>query len=372
MKRALLTATVQSHICQFHKPLIEILKKNGYEIHVAARNNLAEKNGLKLDFADKIFDVPFERSPFSLKNIKAYRELKKIIASEKYEIISCNTPVGGLITRIAAASKRKNGTKVFYTAHGFHFYKGAPLKSWLFYYPVEWVCSFITDVLITINEEDYCFAKKRFVCKVERIHGVGVDPERYSPCTTEEKYELKKELGFEENEKLLLCVGELLTNKNQGMLINAMKLIVKEIPTVKAIFAGNGPERERLENKAKKNGLDKNVKFLGYCTNLEKYQKAADISVSCSIREGLGLNLIEAMFSGNPVVATSNRGHDELVIPEINGFLVKVGETEKLAEKILFILNNLDVAEKMGEAGLKESKKYSTTEVKKELEMIYF
>lgn len=371
MKKVLLTATVQSHICQFHKPLVEVLKKNGYEIHVAAKDNLAEKNGLKLDFADKVFGVPFERSPFSPKNIKAYRVLKKIIDSEKYDIISCNTPVGGLLTRIAAAGKRKKGTKVFYTAHGFHFYKGAPKKNWLLYYPVEKFCSLFTDVLITINEEDFCFAKEKFGCKVERIHGVGVDPERYFPCDEKEKAELKKELGFEENEKLILCVGELLPNKNQTMLIDAMETVTEKIPEAKVLFAGNGPERENLEARVRENKLESNVVFLGYCTVLEKYQKISDLSSSCSIREGLGLNLIEAMLSGNPVVATSNRGHDELVVPEENGYIVKIGETEKLADKIIKVLEDPENSERMGKNGIKIGMKYSTPEVKKELEKIY-
>ena len=92
--KVLLTATVQSHICQFHKPLVEVLHRHGYEIHVAARDNLAEKNGLKLDFVDKVYNVPFARSPKSKDNLRAYKELKGIIEKEHYEIIHCNTPNG--------------------------------------------------------------------------------------------------------------------------------------------------------------------------------------------------------------------------------------------------------------------------------------
>ena len=153
-KKVLLTATVQSHICQFHKPLVQMLHDCGYQVHAAARNNLAEKNGLKLDFVDKVFDVPFSRSPKSADNIKAYKQLKKIIDSEGYEIIHCNTPMGGIVTRLAARKARKNGTVVIYTAHGFHFYKGAPKKNWIFFYPVEKLFSRLTDKLITITQEE--------------------------------------------------------------------------------------------------------------------------------------------------------------------------------------------------------------------------
>ena len=118
MKKVLLTATVQSHIAQFHLPLIEMLKKNGYTVHIAAKDNLSEKNGLKIIGADKIFDIPFERSPIRINNIKAYNKIKKLIKENHYDVIHCNTPMGGIITRLAAKNTRKNGTKVIYTAHG--------------------------------------------------------------------------------------------------------------------------------------------------------------------------------------------------------------------------------------------------------------
>lgn len=153
--KVLLTATVQSHICQFHKPLAEVLHEHGCEVHVAARDNLAEKNGLKLDFVDKVFNVPFARSPKSLDNIKAYRQLKKIIDEGGYDVIHCNTPMGGVVTRLAARKARKKGTKVFYTAYGFHFYQGAPKKNWIVFYPIEKFFSRLTDKLITITAEDY-------------------------------------------------------------------------------------------------------------------------------------------------------------------------------------------------------------------------
>lgn len=126
--KVLLVATVQSHICQFHKPLVNMLHEHGVEVHVAARNNLAEKNGLALDFVEKVFDIPFARSPKSKNNIIAYKQLKKIIDEGHYDVVHCNTPMGGIVTRLAARNARKHGTKVYYTAHGFHFYKGAPKK----------------------------------------------------------------------------------------------------------------------------------------------------------------------------------------------------------------------------------------------------
>ena len=137
MKKVLLVATVQSHICQFHKALVEVLHEQNIEVHVAARDNLAEKNGMKLDFVEKVFNVPFSRSPKSLDNLKAYKQLKRIIDTNGYDVIHCNTPMGGIVTRLAAQKARKKGTTLIYTAHGFHFYEGAPKKNWLVFYPIE-------------------------------------------------------------------------------------------------------------------------------------------------------------------------------------------------------------------------------------------
>lgn len=371
--KILLTATVQSHICQFHRPLVEMLREHGdCEIHVAARNNLAEKNGLKLDFVDQVFDVPFERSPFDPKNIRAYRELKRILAENQYDFIHCNTPVGGVVTRLAARSLRKKGTKVFYTAHGFHFYEGAPKKNWLTYYPVERMLAGKTDKLITINEEDFRLAENKFSCRAEHIHGVGVNASRYCPVTPEEAAELKARYGFAPEDRLLLCVGELLPNKNQQQVIRAMPAILSRVPEAKLLLAGNGSNRPALEELTASLGLEEHVTFLGYCTVLQDYQRFIDVGVSCSIREGLGVNLIEAMLNRNPVVATRNRGHNELVTDGENGYLVDVGDVDGLCDKIAELLEDPVRMTAMGERGYEIAQKYTTESVKKELQKIYF
>ena len=373
MKKILLTATVQSHICQFHKPLVQMLRENGdFEIHVAARDNLGEKNGLKLDFVDKVYNVPFERSPFNPKNIKAHRELKRIIDQNGYDFIHCNTPVGGVVTRLAARKARKKGAKVFYTAHGFHFYQGASKKNWLTYYPVERMLARRTDKLITINEEDFLLADTRFACKAERIHGVGVDTSRYFTVSAEEAAALKIQYGFSEEDRLILCVGELLPNKNQKQIIRSMPTIIREVPTAKLLLAGNGSNRENLEALVTELGLEEHVTFLGYCTVLQDYQRFVDVGVSCSIREGLGVNLIEAMLNRNPVVGTRNRGHNELIREGENGYLVDVGDTDSLAQAVIRLLLDPALRQKLGERGSEIAQGYSVTRVKDELKEIYF
>ncbi len=371
MKKVLLTATVQSHICQFHKPLVEVLHKHGCEIHVAAKDNLAEKNGLKLDFVDKVYNVPFSRSPKSTDNIKAYKELKKIIEAENYDVIHCNTPMGGIVTRLAAKKARKNGTKVFYTAHGFHFYNGASKKNWIVFYPIEKHFAKLTDTLITINREDYKLASKKFKTNVEYIHGVGVNEERYYPVNDEEKLKIRKELGFTKNQKILLCVGELLPNKNQKMAINMMSKLVKDFPNSVLLIAGNGPEKENLEKQISELGLQNNVKMLGYCTCLEKYQRITDVSVSCSKREGLPLNIVEAMLTKNPVVATKNRGHCELIEDGRTGFIVNIDDIDSMYNNILSLLADKHKCDKIGDNAREFTLNYGFISVKNDLKQIY-
>lgn len=373
MKKILITATVQSHICQFHKPLVKMLREQGdFEIHVAARNNLGEKNGLKLDFVDRVFDVPFQRSPFSLKNWKAYRQLKKIIDENGYDYIHCNTPVGGMLTRMAARKHRKRGTRVLYTAHGFHFYEGAPKQNWLIYYPIERMMANLTDTLITINAEDFALAQKKFSCPVARIHGVGVSDERYHAVDTAQRGQLREKLGFTPNERLILCVGELLPNKNQKMAIAAMEQVIRTFPDAKLLLAGNGPYKEALEEEIRSRKLEDHVVFLGYCTNLEEYQRISEISVSCSKREGLGLNLIEAMLTDKPVVGTRNRGHNELIHDGENGYLVDIGDVDTMADRMVRLLEDPALAHCMGGSGRQLALYYTMNAVRQELHEMYF
>lgn len=370
--KVLLVATVQSHICQFHKPLVRMLHAHGCEVHVAAHDNLAVKNGLKLDFVEKVFEVPFERSPFSVKNIAAYRQLREIINTENYDVIHCNTPVGGIVGRLAALRTRKRGTKVIYTAHGFHFFQGGPKKSWLVFYPIEKIMSCFTDAMILINNEDYLLAQKKFSCRVFHTHGVGVSSERYHPIEVSDVEKRRMEMGYGEYKYLLLCTGELNENKDQTTIIKAMPGIVYAVGSVKLLLAGNGPKEQELKELVKSLGLNNSVEFLGYRTDLERFTPIVDVVVSCSHREGMPLNIIEAMLCAKPVVASINRGHKELIENNCNGYLVPVSDSKIFATRVLQLLNNKHLLHEMGENARYKVRNYKDTSVCLELEEVYF
>lgn len=369
--KVLLIATVQSHICQFHKPLVTMLHKHGCEVHVAARNNLAEKNGLKLDFVEQVFDVPFQRAPFSAKNFGAYKQLKKIISEGNYDVIHCNTPVGGVLGRLAARKARKHSTKVFYTAHGFHFYKGSPKKNWVVWYPVERFMCCYTDKLITITQEDYNLASAKFPTQVERIHGVGANSAKYHKLSKAECLMLRHELGYDGN-KLLLCTGELLPNKNQITAIRAMKALIKLQPKAKLLLAGNGPTLPELQAEVTTLGLQGYVEFLGYRTDLEKYANIADVIVSCSYREGLPMNIVEGMLLGKPVVASYNRGHCELIVPDETGYMVPPADVGAYVYYLLRLFEDRNKYYEMGISGMRRAQMYADYNVERELERIYY
>lgn len=371
MKKVLYVATVASHIAQFHKPYMKLFQEKGYEVHVAARDNLAEKNGLQLEYVDNFIEMPFQRSPKSLDNIKAYKQLKALLKKEYYDAIVCNTPMGGILTRMAAKKSRKKGTKVVYIAHGFHFYKGAPKKNWWIYYPIEKHFAKKCDLLITINQEDYELAHKKFNTKVSYVHGLGVDENRYALNAPDIREEKRRGLGLNDEHFVVLVVGELLPNKNQIQAIRAVEETLKTHKNIRLWIAGNGKNRDVLEAYVNERSLQEYVKFLGYCTNLQEYQWAADVGVSCSIREGLGLNVIEAMVAGNTFIATRNRGHNQLIVDGENGFLVEVGDVDTLAKRLKELMDDKELKMRLQENAKEKIKPYTLSYTLKEMEEIY-
>jgi glycosyltransferase EpsD len=343
-KRILFCATVDFHFRAFHLPYLKWLKEQGWEVHIAASGKL------DLPYVDKKYDIPIQRSPLHKANLSAYKQLKEIIHKNQYKIIHCHTPMGGVLTRLAAKRVRKNGTKVIYTAHGFHFCKGVPFTNWLIYYPIEKVLSNYTDTLITINKEDYKLALGcHFKAKnIEHVHGVGVNIEKFHPVNAIQKNQLRKQYGYKDDEFLMFYAAEFNKNKNQQLLIRSLELVKAQVPNVKLLLAGEGPLLRECQELTAQLGLDKMIDFLGYRNDIDSLLKMCDCAVGSSIREGLPVNIMEAMACGLPVVATDNRGHRELVLDQKNGWVIANQNVLEFAGRLVSLAQNRELGVELG------------------------
>ena len=370
--KILFVATVRSHIGQFHMPFIRELKAR-VEVHAAFKDNSADKPGLDLSAIDKTFEVPFERQPLRPNNIKAYRELKKIIDGNGYDAVHCHTPMGAVIARLAAKSARKKGTKVIYTAHGFHFFKGASIKNWMLFYPVEKYLSKYTDCLITINSEDCELAhKKKFRAgKIYKVHGVGVELDKFKAVDADEKARLRAEYGYDGDTFIMIYPADLSVRKNQPMLFDALQKIAEKNKNVKLLLPGQPIRLEEYKRMISERGIADNVEFLGYRRDINNLVGLSDLSVASSFQEGLPINIIEAMAMGNAIVATDVRGNNDAVEDGVNGYLVPVGDSDLMAEKILELMNDREKLRTFGENGLDMVKDFSTENVNREMLTIY-
>lgn len=370
MKKALLVTHVSGFVPQFEMGNVKILQNMGYEVHYASNyhNPSYGDDNRRLDGTGIIrHQVDFERSPYSLKNVTAYRQLKQLMEEERFDLVHCHTPMGGVLARLAAHAT--NTGPVIYTAHGFHFYKGAPLLNWLIYYPVERWLSRYTDIQITINHEDFMRAKHFKAGRVVRIHGVGIDLDQEDQSVRGEK---RLELGIKPEEVLLLTAGELNKNKNQQMVLNALEKLNEKtkIPFVYAA-CGKGDCLEALQRKTSELKLESRVRFLGYRQDFRKLLKAADIFLMPSYREGLPTVVMEAMSAGLPVIGTDIRGNRDLISHGKTGYLVKVNDAETMAEYLRELMEKKEQRITMGEKAREAVQPYGKNQVAREMEKIY-
>lgn len=308
----ILYVTTISSTMDFFKSLIKELIDDGNIVDIATNESEKPVSDCFKEWGCKIVQIPTSRSPFSLGNVQAIKQIRRV--AENYDIVHCHTPLASAATRIACNRLRKKGLKVIYTAHGFHFYKGAPLKNWLIYYPVEWICAYWTDVLITINKEDFERAKKHLHAKkVEYVPGVGIDIEKFANTKVDRKQK-RKELGIPEDVFLILSVGELNENKNHKAIIEAISK--NNDKSIHYAIAGKGELESFLKDFAKKCGVEKNIHLLGYRTDVAELYKTADLYALPSKREGLNVSLMEAMASGTNCIVSRIRGNIDIVEPK--------------------------------------------------------
>ena len=378
MKKALMVASVASMIDQFNMGNIAILEQLGYQVEVAANFSQGSNTSpqrvaefqRELTEAGRVYhQVDIPRSVFKVGSIlRSLKQVKSLCRNEQYDLIHCHSPIGGVVARLAARKSRKTGTKVIYTAHGFHFFKGASLKNWLLFYPMERLCARMTDLLITINQEDYTLAKAKMkAAKVVYVPGIGLDTQRFSQ--EEDTAALREELALAPNAKVVLSVGELSRRKNHKVVLEAIAKM--KDPRVHYLICGIGPEEENLLALAKQLGVEKQLHLLGFRRDVAKLLCLADLYAFPSLQEGLPVALMEAMAAGKAVVCSRIRGNTDLIEPGIGGEVLETTHVDGFAFAMNRLLADPALMEKMGQNNRLRIRDFDRSVVDAQMKTLY-
>lgn len=346
-KNILILTTTNEFLGKFERENVRILKRMGYCVHYAANMDephyISDQERIR-KMGVMVHSIAIVRSPYMVKeNRKALCQLLELIEKYQIQIIHCHTPVGGLLGRLAGKFYKKRRLTVIYTAHGFHFYKGAPPLNWLVYYKVEKRLARYTDILIVINREDYEAAKKfrlRDSGCLYQIPGVGLDRKRFSPLSDKEKSENRKKFGIPQDAFFLISIGELNENKNHKIMLEAlakMREKKKDISKIRYVICGDGFFREQLKNQIKEHKLEEHVFLFGHRKKIPEILGCADASVFPSKREGLGMAGLESLSMGIPVIASDNRGTREYMKHKRNGYICRYDDVDGFIKGVEFI-----------------------------------
>lgn len=364
--KILYISTISNTIDAFLIPHIRALIEDGHQVDLAF-NIVRPVNSELIDLGCKIHELPFERSPLSRGNLNAYKGLKKIIKDYDYKLIHTFTPIASFLTRLAWRNEKN--IKVVYSAFGFHFFKGAPLKNWIIYYPLERFVSRYTHTIITTNREDYNRAKRSFKAKnIKYAHGTGLDIERFKDVKVN-KAEKLKPLGVSIDDFIVLSVGELNRNKNHETIIRAIDRLKDD--SIKYLICGEGLLEEYLNNLIKKLGLENQVKLLGQRSDVQEIYAVSDVLALPSRREGLGMVSLEAMVTGIPIITSNIHGILDYSIDGVTGFLCDPMDIDCFSKSIKKLKDDPELREKMGENNKTAADDFKLENSLAELALIY-
>lgn len=365
-KKILFIGNITNRITNVAIPSIEASKELGYEFHMAG--NLSGFKDDEKKYNVILHHIDLVRNPLSFNNIKAFNQMVKLLKKENFDVIHCNTPIGGMLGRIGG--KLAKTKKIIYTAHGFHFYKGAPLiNKTIFKWAEMWMARF-TDALITINQEDYKTAKDFRLRKngnVYYIPGVGVNLSEYQ--NIEARYDLRESLGLDENNIILIAMGDLILRKNYSTSIEA--IANTNNPNIHFLICGNGPELHNLQSLAKKLNIEKQIHFLGFRSDIKELLAIADIFLFSTFQEGLPRSMMEAMASGLSCIVSNIRGNTDLIENGIGGYLVDSTDIMSFTKYIQILVNNPTKRQEMGAFNKETIKKFDVENIKIEMKKIY-
>lgn len=378
LMKALLFASVASMVDLFNRDNIKLLEQMGYEVTVAAnfKEGSVYSKEQAMSFYEElvsegieVINVPVPRSMYDIKNMAdTIRILRNDMAKKEYGIVHCQSPIGGVLCRIAAAPFRKKGTKVLYYAHGFHFFDGADLFNWLAFYPIERICAHITDILVTLNKEDYSRAKKQFKTDVRYVRGVGLQFDEIDKVKTD-RSGVRDELGIEQDKKIIISACELSRRKNCEIMLKAFAKSDRNDAVL--LLCGTGEQESMLKNLAGELGISDKVIFAGFRNDVIRLMKASDMFIFTSKQEGLPVALMQAMACGLPVLCSSIRGNTDLVSNKKQGFMCNHDNVSGFARGIKALLDSDKLRIIMGERSRKTVIPYGREAVNKKMKSLY-
>lgn len=378
-KKALIIAGTASMISQFNMTNIEVLKELGYKIEIACDffhgNNIDEKEKIRFKQELKDLDIEYHQIDFTrhvldiFGHIKALNQIKELAKNSHFDVVHTHMPISAFLTRLAFKNSRKEGSRVFYTAHGFHFFKGSLLINWLIYYPLEKLGSRWTDKLILINNEDYELAKRKMHAKSYYLTpSIGVDTDRFNTNKIN-KEEVRNELNIPNDSFVLLSCGELIHKKNQSIVIETLNRINNK--NIYYLIVGIGQDKEKLESLINKYNLNNNVRLLGYRKDIDRLYKSCDVLIHTPLREGLGMAPLEAMACGLPLITSNINGIKDYTEDNVSGCLVNPKSIDDICFSINKMYSDKDFRDKCSKNNIETVKRYSKEEVRKLLREIY-
>lgn len=356
MARILYVATSDIHLHVFHRPYLRWLLEAGHEVDIAVE----KRAEYAFEGIGEYHALAFPRHVASRQHWVTLRRLRAIIQNGRYDLVHCHTPLPSALARLAAGGQRRRGLKVLYTAHGFHFYRGAPWYSWATIFPVEYLLSRRTDGIVTINRDDYRYAQGWLKCPGNYlIPGIGIETVRFQPVPEERKAELRRALGFAAEDFLLVYIAELTKGKNHAFLVKAAPALLQRVPNARMVFLGAGELWTATRDRIEQMGLAHRVLCPGFREDVERFAAIADVGISSSDREGLGMGLAQQMACWVPVVATENRGHRELVEHGVSGFLFPQGDTRQFVDRVARLYEDPVLRASMSDASLARAQDFA-------------
>ncbi len=363
-KKIAFVATLYKHLADFSIPHMQLLQSWGYEVHVYA---FEERRRIDLEKIGVVcHDLEIKRNPMKVSNIKAILSLIKSFKEEKFELVHCHTPMGGVVGRIAAFFS--NVSTVIYTAHGFHFYKGAPIKNWIIYYPIERFLAKITDFLIVVNQQDFLVAHSFNVRKESVLISEHTDTKKFNIIVDDKSLE-RSRLGISNDDFVIICVAEFIKRKNHVQLIRAINKC-STLP-VKCLLVGEGEEKDKLVQEVVSLKLEEKIKFLGFRRDIPELLNISDVSVLLSYQEGLPVCILESISASKPIIVTDIRGSQDLVNNYINGIKVPIDDIVATEKAIQYLYDNRANLTLMGMESRKLSLQYDTQRIINETSQIY-